>query len=698
VNASVTRVLEWYVRVVWTAGLALAVAVLAWDQRWLERPIAVAVLTAVVVALRGVPLRLSKYSYLTHTGLPALVGAVTLGPAPVVASLWLGVFAADTLWLRKRARAGLVNAGREVIGFVAAFGGYAAASWWTGRTELGLDHLPALATLVALYFFLARALFYFTLLLRNKLEASEKVLILRWEIISYLLTIVAAIAAVVTLHTLSPVGWLAVGLALGVLGLLTHRLISEAIGAEELTKVHLVETAIASNPTLQGSLAELERVGYRLLDWGELRIYRAEGADLRLIYRGNAGQPRSDEPPSWIVELRRRAIERGAPVVVRDAAREIDAAYHTAAPIASVVVHPIRFGEQVLGLLEVDHHKRRMYGARDVTVIGTLANQVATAIHIAELRRPLVGTVDQIGAQVAALARVVDSLRASAGALAEASQGMRRGAAELATFVAGGLEATQALAGAAQELVGQGGQTVAASRTAAEVAARNRAVIGDAIDRLVELKAFVAASGEQVGSLGALTTRITGFISTIREIADLTHLIALNAAIEAARAGQEGRGFAVVAEEVRDLATQSLQAAQQAGQLVAEIAGQTSVVSAQMSRGREMVAGVEELSADAAKALDAIVQTTGDAGTRAEVIAVTAARQRTAAEALRARIEQVAASSMRTRADTDALAQRAVEAAAGQAELEQAITGLGNLAADLQRIARHFATGGQASA
>ena len=89
------------------------------------------------------------------------------------------------------------------------------------------------------------------------------------------------VIAAVTVHTLSPVGWVAVGLALGLLGVLTHRLLSEAIGAEELSKIHMVETAIASNPTLHGSLSEIERVGYRLLDWTELRIYRVADAEHR---------------------------------------------------------------------------------------------------------------------------------------------------------------------------------------------------------------------------------------------------------------------------------------------------------------------------------------------------------------------------------------------------------------------------------
>jgi methyl-accepting chemotaxis protein len=322
--------------------------------------------------------------------------------------------------------------------------------------------------------------------------------------------------------------------------------------------------------------------------------------------------------------------------------------------------------------------------------MSTLAGQMATAIHIAELRRPLVLTVSQIGEQVATLARVADSLRTSASALADVSLGMRQGAMELEKFASGGLRATGSLANASQQMMTQGAQAAAASGTAADVAARNRVVIGDAIARLVELKGFVSAGADRVAALGAMTQRITGFIGTIREIADLTNLIALNAAIEAARAGREGRGFAVVASEVRDLAAQSLHAAREAGGLLGEITTQVSAVSAQMARGREVVAGVEELSADAARALDAIVGTTGEAGGHAKAIATTAAQQRDAVNTLTGQIEQVAASSAKSRADTDTLAKRAGEASAGQADLERAIRELGDLASDLQRIASHF--------
>ncbi len=692
---TVTKVLERYARVLWLGGLAVGAGALATDLRWMDRPISTLVLALAVFALRAVPVRLSKYSYLTQTGIVALVGAVCVGPTPVILGLWLGVLLSDVLWLRKLPRAGLINAGREVLGFAAAYGPYAAVLRLTGSSELALEFLPAAAILVCLYFFTARGLFYFTLLLRDKLEYAEKVLILRWEIVSYLLTLIASVVVIGALQALAPVGWLAVALALGVLGILTRQILEEAIGAEDLNKVHLMEAAIASNATLQGSFDQIERLAYRLLDWGDFRIYRVTNGDANLTYRGSLGRPDRAVPARELDPIRLEVIATGQPATVKDVRRDP----RIGGPIpqvGSIVIHPIRFGEELLGTVEVDHPKRHAYGAKDLVALATLANQMATAIHIAELRRPLLSTVEQIGQQVTAMAGVTESLRASATALADASGGMRQSATELETFVAGGLRATGSLSAASRAMAEQGAQAAQASGNAAEVAARKRVVIGEAINRLIGLKGFVSASADKVATLGALTARITGFIGTIREIADLTNLIALNAAIEAARAGQEGRGFAVVADEVRDLAAQSLHAASEARTLLEEIAFQVTAVSEQMEHGREVVAGVEELSADAAQALDAIVGTTSEAERHAEAIAATAAEQLGAVNGLSAQIEQVAAGSARTRSETDALARRASDAATGQADLERAIRQLGEVAADLQRLARHFAVEGGA--
>ncbi len=687
---SLNRIIDYYARVLAVGGLVLAAAVLVTDQRFITAPVASLGLIAAVTFLRAYPVRLSKYSYLTQVAVPVLVGAVAVGPSPVVLALLVGVIAADTIWLRKSQRVAFINAGREIIAFTCAFGVYAAVLQASGTPSLSVDFLPAAFSLVAMYFLASRAMFYFTLLVRDKLEQVEQLLILRWEVVSMLLSLGACVVTIAALQSLSPAGWVAVAGVLTAIGMLTKRILEEAIAAEDLNKIHLMESAITGNAGLHGSFEQIERLGYRLLDWGDYRICRWDGADVTLAYRGRIGRPNRERMLPELNTFRREVVATARPVMIRDAGR--DSRISTPDPdVQSILIYPVRFGEDLLGTLEIDHFKRNAYGPKDLSAVSTIAAQVATAIHIAELRRPLVSTVEQISQQVAALARATESLRTSAAALTQASGAMQRTVAEQDAFVRGGLEATTNLSRDSQAMAEQGAAAAATSREAAEVAVQKRIVIGDAIQRLVHLKEFVSDSSQQVAALGEVTRRITGFIGTIREIADATNLIALNAAIEAARAGREGRGFAIVAEEVRNLAAQSLHAAREAGLLVGEIGAQVESVTGQMLRGQEIVSGVGDLSADAATALDVIGRATSAAGEGASRIAETAAQQRRHVDVLSAQIERVALVAKRAREESNALSEQAAGAARGQADLDGAIRELGDVATELQRIARHFA-------
>jgi len=400
-SSRIQRLVDGYARVLSLGGGLVTLVYLIMDLGWVAQPIASLVMLLAVVILRAAPVRLSKYSYLTQSGIAALVGALTIGPAPVLLALWIGTFASDVIWLRKLPRAGVINAGREAIAFAAAYGPYAAVLALSGAPGLSLDLLPAVAILVCMYFFASRALFYFTLLLRDKLEHAEKILILRWEIISYLLTVIASVVIIAALRALSPTGWIAVAVALGVLGILTRRILEEAIGAEDLNKVHLMETAIASNATLQGSFDQIERLAYRLLDWGDFRIYRVVDGTPSLAYRGSLGRLNRGAPPAGADPFRATAVLENRVVEVKDV--RADPRVRAPMPeVGSLVIYPIRFGDELLGTLEVDHPKRHTYGSKDLTALSTLGAQIATAIHIAELRRPLLGTVEQIGQQVTA--------------------------------------------------------------------------------------------------------------------------------------------------------------------------------------------------------------------------------------------------------------------------------------------------------
>jgi methyl-accepting chemotaxis protein len=139
-----------------------------------------------------------------------------------------------------------------------------------------------------------------------------------------------------------------------------------------------------------------------------------------------------------------------------------------------------------------------------------------------------------------------------------------------------------------------------------ELAARHRTDVAAAGQTLLDVQEVVAMSARQVQELTRLSEPITAFIELIRQISSQTNLLALNAAIEAARAGEHGRGFAVVADEVRRLADSSSTAAEEVAKTVEFIRKQVREVAQTMDVGSARVQGIEVVATAAARALEDI--------------------------------------------------------------------------------------------
>jgi methyl-accepting chemotaxis protein len=435
-------------------------------------------------------------------------------------------------------------------------------------------------------------------------------------------------------------------------------------------------------------------LAHRLVDWQEFRIARLEDRALHQVWSGETGYLETPTlPREELTALRAEALQTGGVVSVSDTLRDERIAVSTSR-VRSVVLLPLRFGDRTVGMLELEHHKPDAYSPKEIALIRRFATQLATTLHIHDLRRPLLEAMTRVSTQLDTLTGSARALRGGGESVARTIGDITRAIAEEEEQVGRSLEVTRTLHAATQDVVRDGSAAAESSQKATEIATEHRHTIGTAIERLVGAKIFVGESGSQIQALSRSVRRITEFIAVIRELADQTNLLALNAAIEAARAGERGAGFAVVADEVRKLAEQSASASDEAGEIVGAFEEQMRRVAFQMSRGETIVQDVETLSGQAREALDQIVDATASAATGAQRIAQTSREQELAFANLSDRVRRIATLSGRNRAGAEQVTLSARDQAAALRELEGATQELRGVATYLNELTRRITSVG----
>ncbi|MCE1189022.1 MAG: methyl-accepting chemotaxis protein [Ignavibacteria bacterium] len=201
-------------------------------------------------------------------------------------------------------------------------------------------------------------------------------------------------------------------------------------------------------------------------------------------------------------------------------------------------------------------------------------------------------------------------------------------------------------------------------------------IVGKSIDGMNQIARVVNNSAETVFRLGQNTDKIGEIIDVIDDIADQTNLLALNAAIEAARAGEQGRGFAVVADEVRKLAERTTLATKEISGMIRQIQSETRLAVDAMKEGTtEVESGLKLVN---------------EAGTMLDVIVLGAVSLRDIITQVAAASEEQSVAVDEIGKNVDAINNVTSESAKGLAQIAESAESLNLLATDLQHLVQKF--------
>ncbi|SNB46529.1 methyl-accepting chemotaxis protein [Geobacter sp. DSM 9736] len=284
--------------------------------------------------------------------------------------------------------------------------------------------------------------------------------------------------------------------------------------------------------------------------------------------------------------------------------------------------------------------------------------------------------LDTLNGMMSSIIEMASQVAASASQLNSTAEQMATQTEEVASQVGTVATAGEEMAATSGEIAQNCTMAAEGAHRANDFAQSGSSIVQETVEGMSRIAGCVKASADTVENLGARSDQIGAIIGTIEDIADQTNLLALNAAIEAARAGEQGRGFAVVADEVRALAERTTKATREIGEMIKAIQGETKNAVAAMGEG---VLEVEKGTAGAAQsgnALDDILAQINEVVSQVSQIATAAEQQTSTTTEISGNIQQI----------TEVIYQTAK----GAQESAAAASQLNSIAEELRRLTGKF--------
>jgi twitching motility protein PilJ len=253
---------------------------------------------------------------------------------------------------------------------------------------------------------------------------------------------------------------------------------------------------------------------------------------------------------------------------------------------------------------------------RSVTDFLTVVSQIARGdltLRGKVTQDQLGNVVDSVNYMLDNFAKVLERVRkaaidvsTSANEILVSSEEMANGATQQDQEITNTSSAVEELTVSMKQVSNNAEASAEAARRALDAAEQGNRAVRDTLEGMQRIRASVQATAKKIKSLGDRSLEISEIINVINDITEQTNLLALNAAIEAARAGEAGRGFAVVADEVRKLAEHSRTATKDIAALIKAIQAETNEAVVVMEEGTKEVEIGARLADQAGKALEAI--------------------------------------------------------------------------------------------